>query len=187
MAACGGATAGRRRSSSVSASRRRATSSARTIACCRRRAYVARGVDARGHQDDELIGGFGLSGHGAAGFELDRTDKRLGTPPHAIVLARSEGHEPEAPWVLVPEEQLTHLTTVAGRASRRADPRRPDVLRDARRRRRVLDRLDHVLRIAAAQRLRQQRLAAASATCSIASSIPMRSSKCRSDEVGHAG
>ena len=55
-----------------------------------------------------------MSGHGAAGFELDRADKRLGTPPHAVVLASSEGHEPEAPWVLVPEERLTHLTTVPG-------------------------------------------------------------------------
>lgn len=62
---------------------------------------------------DEKIGDFGLSGHGAAGFELDRADHRLGTPAHAIVIARSEGHKPEAPWVLVPEEQLTHLVTWA--------------------------------------------------------------------------
>jgi N,N-dimethylformamidase len=68
-----------------------------------------------GISDNELIGGFGLSGHGAAGFELDRADKRLGTPSHAVVLASSEGHEPEAPWVLVPEEQLTHITTWAGK------------------------------------------------------------------------
>jgi len=66
----------------------------------------------------ETIGGYGLSGHGAAGFELDRTDKRLGTPAHAIVVARSEDHPPEAPWVLVPEEQLTHITTIAGRPHR---------------------------------------------------------------------
>ncbi|MFV0297184.1 MAG: N,N-dimethylformamidase beta subunit family domain-containing protein [Hyphomicrobiaceae bacterium] len=64
---------------------------------------------------DDTFGGYGLSGHGAAGFELDRTDVRLGTPTHAVVLARSEGHEPEAPWVLVPEEQLTHLTTIPGK------------------------------------------------------------------------
>ena len=63
---------------------------------------------------DEKIGDFGLSGHGAAGFELDRTDKRLGTPAHALVVAASENHPPEAPWILVPEEQLTHLTTVPG-------------------------------------------------------------------------
>ena len=63
---------------------------------------------------DEKIGDYGLSGHGAAGFELDRTDFRLGTPAHAVVLAASEGHDPEAPWVVVPEELLTHLTTVTG-------------------------------------------------------------------------
>ena len=50
----------------------------------------------------DKIGDFGLSAHGAAGFELDRTDKRLGTPPHAVVVAASEDHPPETPWVLVP-------------------------------------------------------------------------------------
>ncbi|HUS97081.1 MAG TPA: N,N-dimethylformamidase beta subunit family domain-containing protein, partial [Hyphomicrobiaceae bacterium] len=30
----------------------------------------------------ETLGGHGLSGHGAAGFELDRADKALGTPEH---------------------------------------------------------------------------------------------------------
>lgn len=63
---------------------------------------------------EDKIGDFGLSGHGAAGFELDRTDHRLGTPSHALVLASSEGHDPNAPWVLVPEEMLTHLTTIPG-------------------------------------------------------------------------
>ena len=67
---------------------------------------------------DELIGDFGLSGHGAAGFELDRADKKLGTPRHAVVVARSENHPPDAPWVLVPEEQLTHLVTVPGRPAK---------------------------------------------------------------------
>ncbi len=64
--------------------------------------------------NDEIIGNFGLSGHGAAGFELDRADTKLGTPAHAQVVAQSEDHPPEAPWVLVPEEQLTHLTTFPG-------------------------------------------------------------------------
>ena len=64
--------------------------------------------------DDDIIGNFGLSAHGAAGFELDRTDKRLGTPAHAIVVAASENHPPQAPWVLVPEEYLTHLATTTG-------------------------------------------------------------------------
>jgi N,N-dimethylformamidase len=62
----------------------------------------------------DLIGDFGFSGHGAAGFELDRAEKRLGTPAHALIVAASEGHKPDAPWVLVPEEQLTHIVTWAG-------------------------------------------------------------------------
>ncbi|GCL62379.1 N,N-dimethylformamidase beta subunit family domain-containing protein [Pseudaquabacterium pictum] len=62
----------------------------------------------------ETVGGEGFSGHGAAGFELDRVDTRLGSPANAVVVARSENHPPEAPWVLVPEEQLTHITTIPG-------------------------------------------------------------------------
>lgn len=62
----------------------------------------------------ETVGGEGFSGHGAAGFELDRVDKRLGSPESAVVIAASEDHPPEAPWTLVPEEQLTHITTTTG-------------------------------------------------------------------------
>ena len=62
----------------------------------------------------ETLGGEGFSGHGAAGFELDRVDVRLGSPAQAIVIATSENHPPDAPWVLVPEEQLTHITTLPG-------------------------------------------------------------------------
>ena len=58
--------------------------------------------------DDEILGDFGLSGGGAAGFELDRADVRLGTPENVRVLASSEGHGET--FVLVPEEQLTHIT-----------------------------------------------------------------------------
>ena len=64
--------------------------------------------------DEEIFGDHGLSAHGAAGFELDRTDKRLGTPEHAVVVASSEGHPPDAPWILVPEEMLTHIVTWPG-------------------------------------------------------------------------
>lgn len=63
--------------------------------------------------EGDTFGDHGLSAHGAAGFELDRTDKRLGTPEHAVVVASSEGHDPDAPWELVPEERLTHVTTWA--------------------------------------------------------------------------
>ena len=62
--------------------------------------------------DDEVIGDFGLSGGGAAGFELDRADVELGTPPNALILARSEGHQKH--FVAVPEELLTHVTTITG-------------------------------------------------------------------------
>ena len=63
--------------------------------------------------EDEKIGDFGLSGGGAAGFELDRADVRLGTPEHALVVATSENHT-HPDWMLVPEEHLTHLSNLPG-------------------------------------------------------------------------
>ncbi|NQV61750.1 MAG: N,N-dimethylformamidase large subunit [Alphaproteobacteria bacterium] len=57
--------------------------------------------------EDEVIGDFGLSGGGAAGFELDRADTRLGTPENAVIIARSENHDDET--IMVPEEMLTHI------------------------------------------------------------------------------
>ncbi|MFK8082346.1 MAG: N,N-dimethylformamidase beta subunit family domain-containing protein [Granulosicoccus sp.] len=62
--------------------------------------------------DDERIGDFGLCGGGAAGFELDRADTRLGTSTESVVLASSESHSDD--FILVPEEMLTHLTTLPG-------------------------------------------------------------------------
>jgi len=62
---------------------------------------------------DERLGDFGYSGGGAAGFELDRADERLGTPAHAVVVATSQDHT-HPTWMLVPEEQLTHITTLPG-------------------------------------------------------------------------
>ena len=70
----------------------------------------------------EVFGETGLSGGGAAGFELDRADARLGTPPDAVVLARSE--DPPRSFVAVPEELLSHVATVTGEspdALKRAD------------------------------------------------------------------
>jgi len=64
--------------------------------------------------EEEVLGDYGLSGGGAAGFELDRADVTLGTPPGAVVLARSE--EPPASFITVPEELLSHLHTVSGEA-----------------------------------------------------------------------
>jgi N,N-dimethylformamidase len=62
--------------------------------------------------EDEIIGDFGLSGGGAAGFELDRADFELGTPPNALILARSERHQSH--FGAVPEELLSHLATLPG-------------------------------------------------------------------------
>ncbi|KAK3288614.1 hypothetical protein CYMTET_3912 [Cymbomonas tetramitiformis] len=64
------------------------------------------------HVTDDTLGDTGLCAGGAAGFELDRVDTRLGTPAHAVIVASSEGHGDN--YVLVPEEQLTHVTTEPG-------------------------------------------------------------------------
>lgn len=74
--------------------------------------------------EDDRIGTSGLSGGGAAGYELDRADVRLGTPDHAHVLASSEGHDET--FMLVPEEMLTHLTILPKDVDK--DPIRADML-----------------------------------------------------------
>ena len=61
---------------------------------------------------DQIIGDFGLSGGGAAGFELDRADPMLGTPHNTIILATSES--PQNHFLLVPEETLTNGVTISG-------------------------------------------------------------------------
>ena len=71
-----------------------------------RAAWIFEGVP------DRILGDFGLSGGGAAGFELDRVDTRLGSPPNTLVLATSEEHGDT--FVVVPEELLTHLVTWPG-------------------------------------------------------------------------
>ncbi|NSX56852.1 N,N-dimethylformamidase beta subunit family domain-containing protein [Parasulfitobacter algicola] len=60
----------------------------------------------------DVIGDFGFSGNGAAGFELDRVDPSLGTPEGTVVLASYSGQSDG--FMLVPEEQLTHLTNLSG-------------------------------------------------------------------------
>ena len=62
--------------------------------------------------DEEIIGDFGFSGGGAAGFELDRADTRLGSPDDLHLLASSENHGDT--FVVVPEELLTHQATWSG-------------------------------------------------------------------------
>jgi len=51
-----------------------------------RAAFIFAGVD------DAVIGDFGMLQGGAAGYEIDRADRALGTPAHALVVASSVGH-----------------------------------------------------------------------------------------------
>lgn len=62
--------------------------------------------------EDEVIGDYGQSGGGAAGFELDRADAALGTPDNAVILARSEVRLPSFGTVL--EELLSHNISITG-------------------------------------------------------------------------
>jgi len=73
-----------------------------------RAAFIMKGIGA-----DELIGDFGLIGGGAAGLELDRADRMLGTPPHALVLASSENHTDI--YLVVCEEILINYPGIGGR------------------------------------------------------------------------
>lgn len=54
--------------------------------------------------DNQVIGDFGVLQAGAAGLEIDAVDPRLGTPPHALVVAQSEHHSNT--YELVAEEVL---------------------------------------------------------------------------------
>jgi N,N-dimethylformamidase len=63
---------------------------------------------------EDVLGDYGLSGGGAAGFEFDRADRDLGTPDNAVILARSEDLPLSAEVVL--EELLSPMATVTGEA-----------------------------------------------------------------------
>lgn len=72
--------------------------------------------------DDDILGDFGLSGGGAAGFELDRRDSNLDGGKNIVTLAQA--HDLSDDFILVPEEMLTHLTNISGEpnhATKRAD------------------------------------------------------------------
>ena len=62
--------------------------------------------------NEDIIGDYGLSGGGAAGFELDRADVALGTPHDAVILGRSE--DPPRSFFTVPEEVLAGRRTITG-------------------------------------------------------------------------
>ncbi|TDQ83328.1 N,N-dimethylformamidase [Dongia mobilis] len=54
---------------------------------------------------DEPIGDFGIVGGGAAGWEIDRADTRLGTPPHALMVATATDFPDSYHWV---NEEMNH-------------------------------------------------------------------------------
>ncbi len=72
-----------------------------------RAAFIFEGIG-----DDELIGDFGILGGGASGSEIDAADPMLGTPPHTLILASSEGHS--ANTYLVPDETGFHHVAMDG-------------------------------------------------------------------------
>lgn len=51
------------------------------------------------------IGDFGTVGGGAAGWEIDRADTRLGTPPHALIVAAATDFPDSYHWV---NEEMNH-------------------------------------------------------------------------------
>ena len=55
-----------------------------------RAAFIFEGIG-----KDEVIGNFGLKQGGAGGVEIDRAGYDMGTPPHALVLARATGFSDE--------------------------------------------------------------------------------------------
>ena len=61
---------------------------------------------------EEMFGDFGLAGGGAAGIEVDRYDLSLGTPPHAKLLASSDGLSDNYP--LVQEEIMYNHPGMGG-------------------------------------------------------------------------
>ena len=67
---------------------------------------------------DDVIGDFGFSGNGAAGFELDRIDPTLSTGLNLAegtgVTVLAQSYDTTDSFMLVPEEQLTHLTNLSG-------------------------------------------------------------------------
>ena len=74
--------------------------------------------------EENIIGDFGFSGNGAAGFELDRVDTMLDEGHDIQIIAQS--YDTGKEFMLVPEEQLTHLTNMSGDLE--DDVRRADMI-----------------------------------------------------------
>ncbi len=94
MAACGAATASPRRRSPASALPPKAHSKGRYYVRTKESFQPELAFLFDGIPSDQRIGDFGLSGGGAAGFEIDQASADLGTPDFVTVVAASEGHGP---------------------------------------------------------------------------------------------
>ena len=99
-----------------------------------RASFISEGVD------DQVLGDFGFSGGGAAGFEVDRTEPALGTPSHALVLASASGY-PEG-FMLAMEEWLSGGHDLVRSATRGAAALGYGLLRNRKRRCSFFGRLD---------------------------------------------
>ena len=79
----------------------------------------------RGIERDALLGDFGFSGGGAAGFELDRADRNLDGDNHELLIV-AHSYDKHNKFMLVPEEVLTTYSNLAGCSSDEA--RRSDMV-----------------------------------------------------------
>mmetsp|Transcript_14107 Transcript_14107/g.23466 ORF Transcript_14107/g.23466 Transcript_14107/m.23466 type:complete len:729 (-) Transcript_14107:57-2243(-) len=101
---------------------------------CRDRAFdwVFEGVEKEAEEEEEHeeaeegapLGDFGFSGGGAAGYELDRVDTKLDEGLVITILAQA--YDQRASYMLVPEEQLTHLSNLSGTSE--AEVKRADMV-----------------------------------------------------------
>ena len=60
---------------------------------------------------ETVIGAAGIAGGGAAGQEIDRHDEALGSPPHALIVARATGHTEE---MMVTKEDMPAANYMIG-------------------------------------------------------------------------
>jgi len=83
--------------------------------------WLFKGVE----KNDVLLGDFGFSGNGAAGFELDCVDRQLDGGEHVIVML-AQSFDEDNRFMLVPEEVLTTYSNLSGVSSDQA--RRSDMV-----------------------------------------------------------
>jgi N,N-dimethylformamidase len=71
-----------------------------------------------GVSDAKIIGDYGLSLGGAAGYEIDRHDPAFGSPPESVVLMTSQGLHPDSYLLCIEDTEVT-IPDVSGSTSER--------------------------------------------------------------------